>query len=132
VSTIVEPGQLRTAHRLSIIILILAAIASAGGLLLKGLYRDNALMTLAWRGNDLVTLFVVIPILAIALMATKRGISWVYLVWMRHLAVAAQTLGVHPGILTVKGPAYTLVLAFSPKLEVTKFEIFRFSKEIAQ
>jgi hypothetical protein len=81
----VEPGQFRTAYRLSIIILILAAIASAGGLLLKGLYRDNALVTVAWRGNDLVTLFVVIPIFAIALTAAKRGAVWAYLVWMGTL-----------------------------------------------
>ena len=47
----------RTPYILSIIIAVLATIASAGGLFLNGLYRDNHFVTSAWKGNDLITLF---------------------------------------------------------------------------
>ncbi len=51
-----------TPYTLSIIIAILATIASAGGLLLNGLYRDNAFVTTTWLGNDAITLFLAVPI----------------------------------------------------------------------
>jgi hypothetical protein len=43
---------------------LLAEIASASGLLLPALYRDNALVTSGWLGNDLVTLIIAAPALA--------------------------------------------------------------------
>src|SRR5688500_7194686 len=61
------------ALNLSLIAAVLAGIASLGGLFLKGLYRDNLLVTSAWKGNDLVTLFVAIPILIAAIAFSKRG-----------------------------------------------------------
>lgn len=42
---------------LSTIIILLAVIASAGGLFMEILYRDNAYVKTAWCGNDIVTLF---------------------------------------------------------------------------
>jgi hypothetical protein len=47
-----------TAHRLTTIIALLAAVVSIGGLLLPHLYRDNTFLTSAWKGTDLVTLVV--------------------------------------------------------------------------
>lgn len=65
--------RFRTADILSAIILVLAAAASAGGLLLAGLYRDNDLVRSAWLGNDLVTLVVAVPVLAASLAFARRG-----------------------------------------------------------
>lgn len=70
---------------LSILIAILAAIASVGGLLLDGLYRDNAFVTTTWLGNDAITLFLAVPILGASMWFAKRGSLRAYLVWMGAL-----------------------------------------------
>ena len=38
-----------------------AVIASLEGILANQLYRDNELVKAVWLGNDIVTLFIVIP-----------------------------------------------------------------------
>lgn len=70
------------AYVLSTLIAILAAVASAGGLWLKGLYRDNQFVTSAWKGNDVVTLFVAVPMLIVALIIARRGSQRAQLVWL--------------------------------------------------
>ena len=70
---------------LSILIAILAAIASAGGLLLNGLYRDNAFVTTTWLGNDAITLFLAVPILIASLIFSQRGSVRAQLIWMGAL-----------------------------------------------
>ncbi len=74
--------NLKTAYVLSIIIAVLAALASVGGLLLNGLYRDNLFVTSAWKGNDVVTLFVAVPLLVAALIYSARGSLRAQLIWM--------------------------------------------------
>jgi len=54
-------------------IVALATVASALGLLLPGVYRDNAWVTAQNRGTDLVTLAVIVPATAIALVADRYG-----------------------------------------------------------
>jgi hypothetical protein len=71
---------------LSILIAILATTASSGGLLLSDLYRDNTWVTSAWRGNDLVTLSIAVPVLAGAIVLARRGSLRAQLVWMAMLA----------------------------------------------
>jgi hypothetical protein len=75
----------KTAYILSILIAILAVIASAGGLLLKNLYRDNAFVTTTWLGNDAVTLLLAVPILVIALVFSNRGSTRAQLIWLGAL-----------------------------------------------
>jgi hypothetical protein len=58
---------------LSISITILSAIASAGGLWIKNLYNDNDFVRSAWYSNDLITLFLVVPLLVVAIYLTQRG-----------------------------------------------------------
>jgi hypothetical protein len=58
---------------LSVIIVLLATIASAGGLLLKNLYQDNAFVKSAWFTNDIITLFVVVPLLILSIYFSKKG-----------------------------------------------------------
>lgn len=76
----------KIAVRLSIVIVVLALIASAGGLLLEGLYRDNAFVTTTWLGNDAITLFLAIPILAAAMLFSLRGSLRAQLIWLGALA----------------------------------------------
>lgn len=71
-----------TARQLSILIAVLAAISSLGGLLLSGLYRDNLFVTSAWKGNDLVTLVIAVPALAVALVLAARGSGRATLIWI--------------------------------------------------
>ncbi len=63
----------RPAYILTAIIIILAIVASAGGLFLDHLYRDNLLVTSGWYGNDLVTLAVAVPVLVVTLILSMRG-----------------------------------------------------------
>lgn len=58
----------------SLAVALLAEIASAAGLLLPALYRDNLLVSSGWLGNDLVTLFLAAPALAfISARAAQRS-----------------------------------------------------------
>src|ERR1044071_3889065 len=79
-------AQPRLATLFSTIIAVLALIASAGGLFWNGLYRDNTLVTAAFRGNDLITLVVAVPGLLIALRMIRRGSARAHLVGLGLLA----------------------------------------------
>lgn len=74
-----------TVSKLSMAIAVLASIASAGGLLLNGLYRDNAFVTTTWLGNDAITLFLAVPILIASMLFARRGSPRAYLIWMGAL-----------------------------------------------
>jgi hypothetical protein len=73
-------------YALSAVIAALAAIASAAGLFLDGVYRDNTLVVSAWWGNDLVTLAVAVPLLVAGLLGARRGSQRWRLVWLGMLA----------------------------------------------
>ncbi len=79
----------QTAFLLSTAILLLSIIASAGGLLITGLYRDNDFVKSAWFTNDLITLMVVSPLLGLALWFAQKGSLRWQLVWMGMLAYNA-------------------------------------------
>ena len=70
---------------LSIAIVVLALIASAGGLFFDNLYRDNRFVTTTWFGNDLITLFLAIPILILAMVTSRRGSLKAQLIWLGML-----------------------------------------------
>jgi hypothetical protein len=63
----------KTAFVLSGIITLLAAVASGGGLVMKNLYNDNAFVKMAWHTNDIITLFVVVPLLIMAIFLAQKG-----------------------------------------------------------
>ncbi len=77
--------NLRVPFRISILIAVLAAIASIGGLLIPDLYHDNSFVQTTWLGNDLVTLLVAVPILVAALVFARRGSLTATLIWMGML-----------------------------------------------
>ena len=70
---------------LSILIAMLAVLTSAGGLLFKDLYRDNAFVATTWLGNDAVTLFLAVPVLVLGLVFAGRGSPRARLVWLGAL-----------------------------------------------
>jgi len=57
-------------------------LASAGGLWLEGLYRDNLFVNSVWRGNDIITLCLALPLLAISMWFAAKGSRKARLVWM--------------------------------------------------
>lgn len=75
----------KTTLWLSFLIAFMAGLASLGGLFSEGLYRDNALVVSAWRGNDIVTLFMVVPLLLISALFTARASNRGRLFWMGSL-----------------------------------------------
>src|SRR3712207_6077735 len=79
-------AQPRLATLLAATIALLAVVASAGGLFWAGLYRDNPLVTAAFRGNDLITLVVAVPGLISALFMARRGSARAELIGMGLLA----------------------------------------------
>ena len=78
--------KLKSAYILSGIIAILMVVASVGGLLLDNLYQDNPFVISTFYGNDLVTLFIAVPLLVSSLLLTIRGSQRARLVWLGMLA----------------------------------------------
>ena len=66
----------------------LMAAAAAMGLLVEGLYRDNTLVRGGWLGNDVVTLFGVVPCFAVAIALARRSSARASLVCLGLLAYA--------------------------------------------
>jgi hypothetical protein len=78
-------SRFKVPYILSILITMLAAVTSAGGLFISGLYRDNTWVTTQLQGNDLVTLAVATPLLVWALFLLKQDSPRVQLVWLAML-----------------------------------------------
>lgn len=70
---------------ISVLIACMAGIASWAGLYIDGVYRDNALVISAWKGNDIITLFAVIPMFLISMLYTLKGSNKGRLFWMGSL-----------------------------------------------
>ncbi|HUK72706.1 MAG TPA: hypothetical protein VLW50_28770 [Streptosporangiaceae bacterium] len=79
-------SRLRWPDAVSTVSAVLMVFPSLGGLLLPGLYRDNTWSTAAFRGNDLATLLLAVPVLAVALVLARRGSERARLVWFALLA----------------------------------------------
>lgn len=70
----------RSLKVLSILIIILTIVASAGGLFIKEVYRDNAFVTSTWLGTDFVTLCLAVPLLIAAVILAGRGSTRAFLI----------------------------------------------------
>jgi hypothetical protein len=73
------------AYILSALIAVLTIVATAGGLFIDDLYRDNAYATSAWQGTDLATLVIAVPLFIAALIFAQRGSCRAQLVWLGML-----------------------------------------------
>ena len=78
-------SRLRWPDAVSAVIAVLMIFASLGGLLVRGLYRDNTWATAAFRSNDLATLLLAVPVLVVALVLARRGSERARLVWFAVL-----------------------------------------------
>ncbi len=70
---------------LSVIIIVLAIILSAGGIFMDGLYQDNAYNQSVLYGNDLVTLVIVLPLMIGSLFFTMKGSYKAQFIWLGSL-----------------------------------------------
>ena len=78
--------RLRAAQILSGVVLALMVVQAALGLAVSGLYPEQTWAVAAFRGNDLVTLLVAAPVLAVAMLASRgRESSASVLVWLGML-----------------------------------------------
>jgi hypothetical protein len=73
------------------LIMLLGAVASAGGLFWPGLYRDTPYMVAQAVGQDLVTLAVAVPALAVTLVYVRRGSARATLAWIGLLGYMLYT-----------------------------------------
>jgi hypothetical protein len=76
--------QSRRYYTLSVIISVLSAAAAAVWLF-TDLYRDNLWVSSQLRGNDVITLFVAVPMLLAGMYFTRRGSLRGLLVWLGGL-----------------------------------------------
>lgn len=81
-------SDFKTSFVLSLIVAALMFLASIGGLLIEGVYRDNEFVAALWRGNDWVSLLVAVPLLAGSLFYARRGSHRAHLIWLGMLAYA--------------------------------------------
>lgn len=84
------PGRLRVAFVLSWLIIVLATLAAAVGLLLRGVYRETAWVVPQNRGQDLVTLLALAVMVPMQL-AAQRGSPRATLIWPGLLGYLAYT-----------------------------------------
>ncbi len=81
-----EAPDLKVAYRLTVLAAVAMAVVSAVGAFWTGwLYRDNPLITATFRGQDLVTLIVAVPLLVAGLILEVRGSSRGRALWLGML-----------------------------------------------
>jgi hypothetical protein len=85
----------RIALLLSAVVGVLMLVASVAGLIVDGLYRDPPSTASMLRGFDLVTLVVVVPALAGALLGVRRRSPLAELVWVGLLAAVVYTYALY-------------------------------------
>src|SRR5947207_6949117 len=95
------------ARTMSVLILALMVAQAVCGLWVPGVYRDPPEVAAMLRGYDLVTLVVVVPALALALLPSWYGARGARLVWLSTLAY-----GVYNYAFYVFGTAFTALFLF--------------------
>lgn len=86
-----EPVVTRGQTVASAVTVVLAAVASAAGLFVPDLYRDPAVLLPQVYGQDLLTLFVAVPVLAVSLVYARRGSLRGAVVWLGVTAYILYT-----------------------------------------
>lgn len=74
--------KLQITEKMSLIIAFLAIVASLGGLLWENLYRDSEAIRAVWFVNDLITLFVAVPVLVVSIYFASKGSLRARLIWV--------------------------------------------------
>jgi hypothetical protein len=120
-----EPARVAgVVSMLTLLLALLAALASATGLLAPSVYHDAPTWVAQARGQDLVTLVIVVPLMLAALIAARRGSIRALLVWLGCVGYiaygyATYAFGTHFNLLFLVYVAafgvaiYTLVLGLA-------------------
>ncbi|MEN8905669.1 MAG: hypothetical protein ABF289_06905 [Clostridiales bacterium] len=66
----------------SYLILIFAVVSSLVPILNLNIYNDNDFIKIVWFGNDLVTLFLMVPVFLISLIKNNKGSHAFRLIWL--------------------------------------------------
>jgi hypothetical protein len=108
-------ARITLADRLAVLALVAAAIASAVGLVIAGLYRDGAEMVRQAQAADLVTLFVVAPLLGLGLWRAWSGSPTGRLVAMGALGYLAYSYAIYAFSVVVNPmtPVHIAILGLS-------------------
>lgn len=61
---------MKVAKRMTVLAMIISTVLCVGGIFFK-VYNDNPMITAIWQGNDIITLFVAIPMLMVTLLKMK-------------------------------------------------------------
>ncbi|MBS3781865.1 MAG: hypothetical protein KGY66_04255 [Candidatus Thermoplasmatota archaeon] len=75
----------RSGFIVSIIVLVLMILVSAGGLVIENIYQDIEVIQEGWLGNALISLFIAVPLLAGSMIFSWRGSERAKLLWMGML-----------------------------------------------
>jgi len=86
---------LRAARVMSVVILALLVVESVSGLWVDDLYRDPPSVVAMLRAYDLVTLVIVVPALALALLPPWRHARLAQLVWLSALAYGVYNYAIY-------------------------------------
>jgi hypothetical protein len=81
----------RAATPLTLLILVVLPLATLIGLLASGFYRDTAWMIPQARGQDLVTLLTIEPLLIVALLVYRKRPLAAMLAWAGALSYVLYT-----------------------------------------
>lgn len=65
----------------TVLLAIALAVQAAGGFLIPGLYRDSRWVIMAFRGTDIMTLAVIVPLLILVQTCVQRGSLRARLAW---------------------------------------------------
>lgn len=108
-------SRITLADRLAIVALGATTVAASVGLVVAGLYRDNAEMVRQARAADLVTLFVVAPLLGLGLWRAWSGSSAGRLVAMGALGYLAYSYAIYAFSVVVNPmtPVHIAILGLS-------------------
>jgi len=107
----------RSVFVLSGLVVALMAVASAAGVLVRGVYPDGPWAREALRGGDLVTLVLAVPLLLGALIFSARGSRRAQVVWLAMLGYAIYTYAYY-----VFGAEFNDV--FLPHIAILSMSIF--------
>ncbi|WP_299124263.1 hypothetical protein [uncultured Winogradskyella sp.] len=124
--------------RLSILIIILAIIASFSGLFAGSIYRDNEFVKAVWIGNDLITICIIIPTMIMALFFANHhsvkaqlilmGTFWYMLynyIFYMYGAAFNELFLIYVSIFTLSAYALILALMYTDFATLKKYIIYK-------
>lgn len=89
-----DNGRMKVWLWLTIPIILLLIVAAGSGLFISGLYRDSPFFAAQARGQDLISLIVVMPTLIVVALLANYGSARAQLVWLGGLVYLTYTYSI--------------------------------------